>query len=108
MLELYGWDVGMSALAVFVLALGAAAIGIVSLVIGEVKAWWEPVLVAIAAFIGGYIGSEALGTVSTRGTEFEGLYVWPALIGAVVLGGAMDVITRYLSGGSYVSHPQPI
>lgn len=108
MLELYGWEVGMSALAVLVLALGAAVIGIISYLIGEVKAWWEPVLVAVGAFIGGYLASEAFGTASTWGTEFEGLFLWPALIGAVVVGGVIDAITRYATGGAYVSHPQPI
>lgn len=108
MLELYGWDVGMSALAVLVLALGAAVIGIISYLIGEVRAWWEPFLVAVGAFIGGYLGSEALGTASTWGTEFEGLYIWPALLGAIVIGAAVDVITRSVTGGTYVSHPKPI
>lgn len=108
MLDLLGWDVGMSTLAAFLLVLGAVLIGVVSYLIGEVKTGWEPVLVAIAALVGGYIGSEALGTASTWGYEFEGLYVWPALIGAVVLGAAADLVTRYLTGGTYVQHAQPI
>jgi hypothetical protein len=108
MLELYGWEVGMSTLAVLVLGLGAAVIGIVSFLIGEVKAWWEPVLVAVGAFIGGYVASEAFGTASTWGMEFEGLFLWPALIGAVVVGGVIDAITRFATGGTYISHPEPI
>ncbi|HEX2765071.1 MAG TPA: hypothetical protein VHR55_00320 [Candidatus Limnocylindria bacterium] len=108
MLNLLGWDVGMSTLAALLLVLGAVLIGLVSFLIGEVRTGWEAPIVALAALVGGYIGSEALGTLSTWGYEFEGLYVWPAIIGAIVLGGAADLVTRYLTGGSYVRHPQPI
>ena len=108
MLNLFGWDVGLDTLGVLVLGLGAAVIAIVSYFIGEVKAWWEPVLVAVAAFIGGYLGSEAFGGMSTWGPQFEGLYIWPALIGGVVLGALTDVVIRFATGGSYVHEAQPI
>ncbi len=65
-------------------------------------------MAAVAALIGGNIGSEALGTFSTWGYAFEGLYVLPALIGGVVLGFVVDAIIRYFTQGSYVHHAQPI
>ena len=105
---LFGWEAGMSELAALLLLLGAALIGIVSYLIGDVKAWWQPVLVAIAAFIGGYIGSESLGTASTWGYAFEELNVWPAVIGAVLLGAVTDAIIRFFTGGAYVHHAQPV
>jgi hypothetical protein len=108
MLDLMGWDVGMSTLAAVILVLGAVAIGIVSAVIGDVRTGWEGPIVAVAALVGGYVGSEALGSLSTWGWEFEGLFVWPALIGGVVVGFVADLLTRSLTGGAYVHHPRPI
>ena len=108
MLDLFGWEAGMSTLAGVLLVFGAVLIGIVSYLIGEVRAWWQPVLVAIAALIGGYIGSESLGTASTWGYAFEDLNVWPAVIGALLFGVVTDAIVRFYTGGAYVHHPQPI
>ena len=108
MLDLFGWDVGMSTLAAFLLIGGAAVIGIASYFIGEVRAWYEGAITGLAALVGGYLGSEALGSASTWGWEIQGLYVVPALIGAVVVGGIVDVIVRYLTGGSYTYEPRPI
>ena len=108
MLDLFGWEAGMSTIAAVLLVFGAVLIGIVSYLVGEVKAWWQPVLVAIAALIGGYIGSESLGTASTWGYAFEDLNVWPAVIGALLLGAITDAFIRYFTGGAYVHHAQPI
>lgn len=108
MLELFGWDIGMSALAAIILVAGAIVIGVLAHLIGEVRTGWEGPIVAVAALVGGYVGSEALGAFSTWGFAFEGLYVLPALIGAVVLGAAVDIVVRYLTHGSYVHSPHPI
>ena len=108
MLDLFGWDVGMSTLAAILLIAGAAVIGIASYFIGEVRAWYEGVITGLAALVGGYLASEAFGGASTWGWEVQGLYVVPALIGAVVVGGIVDVIVRYLTGGSYTYEPRPI
>jgi hypothetical protein len=108
MLELYYWDVGMSALALALVALGALVIGMVSMVIGEVTHGWHWAVVAIGAFVGGWLGSEAFGTLSTWGYEFEGLYVVPAIIGGLVLGFVADAVLRIATKSSYVRHPQPI
>lgn len=102
MLELYGWDVGMSTLAVLLLIAGALVVGGASYVIGDVTAAFEGILTGLAALAGAYLGSEAFGALSTWGPAFEGLYVVPALIGGIVLGGLVDAITRFATHGSYV------
>jgi uncharacterized membrane protein YeaQ/YmgE (transglycosylase-associated protein family) len=108
MLELLGWDVGMSTLAAFFLIVGAVAIGVIAQVIGEVRVGFEWFATTAAALVGGYVGSEALGTVSTFGPAFEGLYVVTAIVGGLVVGAAVDAIIRYSTRGSYTHEPRPI
>lgn len=108
MLDLFGWDVGMSGLAVLILVVGALLIGGVSQFIGEPRIGYEWLFSAAAVLVGGWLGSEAFGTASTWGPVFEGLYIVPALIGGVILGVVVDVIVRYVSGGSYTHEPRPI
>jgi uncharacterized membrane protein YeaQ/YmgE (transglycosylase-associated protein family) len=108
MLDLFGWDVGMSTVAALLLVLGALLIGVVSQYIGDVTVGFEWVATGVAALIGGYLGSEALGAASAWGPVFDGLYMLPALIGAVVVGFVIDAILRYSTEGSYVRHAQPI
>jgi uncharacterized membrane protein YeaQ/YmgE (transglycosylase-associated protein family) len=108
MLELIGWNVGMSTLAAFFLIVGAVAIGVIFQLIGEVRVGWEWFATAAAALVGGYVGSEALGTVSTFGPAFEGLYVVTAIVGGVIIGAAVDAILRYSTHGSYMHEPRPI
>jgi hypothetical protein len=69
---------------------------------------WEWIATAAAALVGGYLGSEAVAGASTWGPVIEGLYVLPALIGAVILGGVVDSLLRYGTEGSYTHHAQPI
>ena len=108
MFELLGWDIGMSALAALLLVGVAALIGIASYFIGEVRVGYEGVLTGLGALVGGYLGSEAFGTTSTWGWEFQGLYVLPALIGALLVGGIVDAVVRFLTGGTYTYEPRPI
>ena len=108
MLDLFGWDVGMSTFAVLLLIVGAVVLGAIPQFIGEPRVGYEWVFPSIAAFVGGWLGSEAFGTVSTWGPVFEGLYIVPAIIGGIVLGGFVDLVARYVTGGSYVHHPTPI
>ena len=51
--------------------------------------------------------SAAFGTLSTCGTVFDGLYILPALIGGLVMGGVVDGLVRLFSGGTYLE-PRPI
>jgi uncharacterized membrane protein YeaQ/YmgE (transglycosylase-associated protein family) len=107
MFDLFGWDPGMSALAGFLLILGALIFGAIAQLIGRVVVGYEWVFTALAAFVGGWIGSEALGALSTWGPEFEGLYILPAIIGGIALGGFVDFFVRRATGGSYLE-PRPI
>jgi uncharacterized membrane protein YeaQ/YmgE (transglycosylase-associated protein family) len=106
MLELFGWDVGMSAIAAFLLVAGALLIGAVPLFIGEVRSGYGLLATAAATLVGGWLGSEAVGGMSTIGPAFEGLYLLTAVLGSMVLGALTDMAVRYLSGGSYTSHPR--
>jgi uncharacterized membrane protein YeaQ/YmgE (transglycosylase-associated protein family) len=108
MLELYGWEVGMDLTAALLLIGGAVVIGVAAQLIGEVRIGFEWIFTAIAALVGGYLGSEAFGTLSTWGPVYEGLYVVPAIIGGVVLGVGVDAVTRYVTEGSYVHAPRQI
>ena len=75
--------------------------------IGQVSFGYEWAFAGIAALVGGWLGSEAFGTLSTWGPVLEGLYILPALIGAVVLGAVVDAVVRFSSGGAYLA-PRPI
>jgi uncharacterized membrane protein YeaQ/YmgE (transglycosylase-associated protein family) len=108
MLELFGWDVGMSAIAAFLLASGALFIGAVPLFIGEVRSGYGLLATAAAVLVGGWLGSEAFGGISTFGPAFEGLYLVTALVGGVVLGAVADVAVRYVTGGTYTHVARPI
>ncbi len=108
MLDLFGWDVGMSTLAALFLVAGAIAIGVVAQLIGEVRIGWEWAPTAVAALVGGYLGSEAFGSASTWGLAFEGLYIVPALVGGLILGAIADAVTRFATEGSYVHQARPV
>ena len=107
MLDLFGWNVGMTGVAALMLVLGALILGAIAQVIGRVVVGYEWIFTALAALVGGWIGSEALGTLSTWGPVFDDLYILPALIGGIVLGGLVDVVVRRSTGGSYLE-PRPI
>jgi len=36
------------------------------------------------------------------------MFIVPALIGAVVVGFVVDLVVRFVTGGSLVHHPRPI
>lgn len=107
MLDLFGWNPGMTLIAAIVLVLGALLVGAIAQYIGRVTFGYEWIVAAVGAFVGGWLGSEAFGTFSTWGPVFDGLYLLPALIGAIVVGGAVDALTRVSSGGTYLE-PRPI
>ena len=108
MLDLLGWDVGMSLLAALLLIATSLVIGGLASLVGEVRMRGEWALTSVGALVGGWLGSEALGAASTWGPEFQGWFILPSIIGAVVVGAIVDVITRLATHGSYTAHPRPI
>lgn len=108
MVELLSWNVGMGGWALAVLIGGSLLIGIIAQFIGDTTSGWEWLPVSIAALVGGWIGSESLAGASTWGFQIENLYVVPALIGAIVLGGVVDLALRYATGGRYVHAPRAV
>jgi uncharacterized membrane protein YeaQ/YmgE (transglycosylase-associated protein family) len=108
MAEPFGWDIGMTTLAAVLLVTGAVIFGVVTQFIGDVRSGYQWIGTSLAALVGGWLGSEAFGSLSTWGPEFEGLYVVPAIIGGLAFGLVVDALLRYTTHGSYVHHAQPI
>lgn len=107
MLELFGWNFGMTLLAGILLVVGALALGAIAQYVGQVRIGYEWVFTAAAALVGGWLGSEAFGTLSTWGPVFDDLYILPALIGGFIVGGVVDFVVRRYTGGVYFE-PRPI
>ena len=108
MLDLFGWDVGMSGFAALFLVVGALAIGVAAQYIGEVRVGWEWATTGAGALVGGYLGSEAFGGLSTWGAAFDGLYILPALIDGFVVAIIVDPPPPPPPQGSYLREPRPI
>ncbi len=88
--------------AVIVLLVAALVLGFVAQSLGHARFGYEWVIAGIAAAIGAYVASEWLGTMSTWGPEWDGMFLLPALIGALVLGGLVETITRMTAGPARV------
>lgn len=108
MIEIFNWNIGMDSTGLLILAGGAVVLGVIAQLIGETRTGFEWFAAAVGALVGGWIGSEALGTLSTWGPVVGDLYVLPALMGAIVLGVVVDFVVRTVTGGSYVHHARPI
>ncbi|MDH4335463.1 MAG: hypothetical protein OEW24_09485 [Chloroflexota bacterium] len=114
MIEVFNWNIGMDSAGLLILAGGAVVLGVIAQLIGETRTGFEWFAAAVGALVGGWIGSEALGTLSTWGpvvgsvAQAADLYVLPALMGAIVVGVVVDFVVRTMTGGSYVHHARPI
>ena len=108
MIELFSWNIGMGGVGLLLLVGGALLLGLIVQLIGETRTGYEWLVAGIFAVVGGWLGSESLGSTSTWGIFVDGLYLLPALMGGIVVGGIVDVMVRTMTGGSYVHHPRPI
>jgi uncharacterized membrane protein YeaQ/YmgE (transglycosylase-associated protein family) len=86
-MEVWGW---------IILIVGAFLIGLVAQFLPQARSYYDWLIVGVAAGIGGFIGSELLGGLSAWGPEYQGLYLLPALIGAVILAVIADSVERYV------------
>lgn len=79
------------------LLVGALVLGLIAQFLGQARFGYDWLITAIGAAIGGFVASEWLGGASTWGPEADGLFVLPALIGAVIVGALVEYAVRRLS-----------
>ena len=84
---------------------GALIFGIVAQTIGETRTGFEWVVDAIGAGVGAVVASEFIVALQATGPVWDGLALVPALIGGLVLGIIVELITRSATGGTYAGHP---
>jgi hypothetical protein len=87
-----------------VLFAGALLFGVVAQFIGEARTGYEWLADAVGAALGAVVASEFILSTRTFEPVWDGLAIVPALIGGLVLGIVVEVITRYMTGGRYTTH----
>jgi hypothetical protein len=95
-LQIGGWVLAIAAALVF---------GAIVQFIGDVRLSLEWLIAGIAFFIGAVFASEFITAWRTFEPVWEGLALVPALAGGLVVGIAVDVVTRLSSGGHYTATP---
>lgn len=86
------------------LILGAVVFGVVAQFIGEANTGYEWLVDGIAAAFGAIIASEFIVGLQAFAPVWDGLALVPALVGGVVLGGIVELVTRFATGGTYSAH----
>ena len=93
-----GKEVQMDAWGVVTLIVGALIIGGVAALIDYERYTVAAAAASIGAFIGGFVASEYLGTLSNWGTLWYGVRIFPALIGGVVVAAAVVAVLHSFGG----------
>ena len=88
-----------------ILIVGALAFGVIAQLIGETRTGFEWLVDSIAAGIGALVASEFIVAWQSFGPMFDGLAIVPALIGGLVVGGIVEIATRFMTGGRYAPAP---
>lgn len=104
MLVLLGWNLGIGPWAGLVLVVGAIGFAMAMQYVGELAVGYEWGLTAVAALVGGWLGSEAIPGAASWGYEWDGMVVIPAAAGGLILGGIVELAARWATGGSFVHH----
>jgi uncharacterized membrane protein YeaQ/YmgE (transglycosylase-associated protein family) len=79
-----------------ILVVGALAVGAVAQWLFKADMPYRWVITAIATFVGAIAASEWLFADWTP--EIEGIAVWPAIVGGLVVGVVVDFIAQYYAG----------
>ena len=87
------------------LIVGAIVFGGVAQLIGETRTGFEWLVDAIAVGVGALFASEFIVAWQTFQPVWDGLALVPALIGGLVIGGVVELTTRYVTGGTYSGRP---
>ena len=90
-----------------VVLVAALVFGVAAQLIGETRTGYEWLVDGVAFALGAVIASEFV--VGWRAIEpvWDGLALLPAVIGGLVLGVLVEIVTRYLTGGRYTTHHRP-
>ena len=86
---------------------GALVFGVVAQFVGETRTGFEWLIDAIGAGIGALVASEFIVAWQTFEPVWDGLAIVPALIGGLVLGIVVEVVTRYTDSGRSASAGHP-
>lgn len=89
------------------LIVGALVFGVVAQFLGETRTVYEWLVDAIAFGIGAFVASEFIIAWRTFEPVYDGLAIVPALIGGLVVGVVVEILTRYMTGGTYAGRPTP-
>jgi uncharacterized membrane protein YeaQ/YmgE (transglycosylase-associated protein family) len=87
------------------LVVGALAFGVIAQFIGETRTGYEWLVDAIAAFLGALVASEFIVGWRAIDPVFDGLAILPAVLGGLVVGVIVEVVTRTATGGTYSGRP---
>jgi uncharacterized membrane protein YeaQ/YmgE (transglycosylase-associated protein family) len=98
----FGIDMGFGGALLLILA--SLIFGVIAQFIGETRTGLEWLVDAVAFGIGALIASEFIVDWQATGPVWDGVALVPALIGGVVLGVIVEVVTRMATGGSYTGH----
>jgi uncharacterized membrane protein YeaQ/YmgE (transglycosylase-associated protein family) len=88
-----------------VLLAGALLFGVIAQFIGETRTGYEWLVDGVAAALGAVVASEFIISARTWEPVWDGLAIVPAVIGGLVLGIVVELVTRYATGGRYTAHP---
>jgi uncharacterized membrane protein YeaQ/YmgE (transglycosylase-associated protein family) len=80
---------------------GSLLFGLTAQLIGETRTGFEWFVDSVAAAIGALVASEFILAWQSAGPVFDGLALVPALIGGLAVGLVVEVVTRYVTGGTY-------
>jgi hypothetical protein len=84
-----------------ILIVGALTFGVAAQVVGDTGTGFEWLVDAVGAAIGALVASEFIVGWQAMGPVVDGLAVVPALAGGLVVGLAVELATRYMTGGHY-------
>jgi len=88
-----------------VIVVAALVYGVIVQYIGEVGTGFEWLIDAIAFGVGAIVASEFVTGWRAFEPVFAGVAVLPALLGGLVLGIGVWLVTRYVTGGRFTSGP---
>lgn len=84
-----------------VVVAAAIILGVLLYLIGRAGTFYEWIVTAVGAGVGAIVASEFIIGFQTYEPVWDGLALIPALVGGLVVGTIVAVITRYVTGGAF-------